>query len=165
MAPYLEKGDTKAIAEAKANWRRMYKASWRKNKRSKSKEITTTWEKIEYRDLKQEAKRHNESVTGFVKRATIAYMDKRYVVPNQQEVTKLSQLLALTYNRIGELEEEAMIGKAIQKKLEQELSQLEHEIRVLLFSPKTIEQVIWEQVERNPALKPKLLTYIQTLPV
>jgi hypothetical protein len=165
MAPFLETGNDKLIKEAKREYRREYKRAWRKTKRSITKEITTTWEKGEFKLLQGEALRHKESLSGFIKKATMAYMDKRYVVPNEELVTKTIQYLALVYNSMEELYTEGLIAKEVERMLEIQISKLEHDIRVLLFSPKSIEQVIREQVGSTPQLKEKLITYIQNLPV
>jgi hypothetical protein len=165
MAPFLETGNDKLIKEAKREYRREYKRAWRKAKRSIAKEITTTWEKGEFKILQTEASRHKESLSGFIKKATVAYMDKRYVVPNEQQVTKTIQYLALVYNSMEELYEDGLVAKEVERILQVQLSKLEHDIRVLLFSPKSIEQVIREQVSNSPQLKGKLIAYIQNLSV
>lgn len=163
MAPILETGDEKAISSAKKEYRRKYKAEWRKKKRRVTKEITTAWNASEFKLLKDEAKRHNESVTRFIKRATVAYMDKRYVVPDEVKVTKVLQLLALAYNRISELVDETIISASAGRLALADLSQLEKDIRITLFSPKTIEQVLTEQVSKYPGDKNRLIEFIQTI--
>jgi hypothetical protein len=165
MAPFFETGDDKLIKEAKREYRREYKRAWRKTKRSIAKEITTTWEKREFKILQEEAFRHRESLSGFIKKATMAYMDKRYVTPNEEQVTKTIQYLALVYNSMEELYTEGLIAKEIERILEVQISKLEHDIRVLLFSPKSIEKVIQEQIGSNPKMKERLVNYIQNLPV
>jgi hypothetical protein len=163
MEPFLEKGNEAMIIQAKKAYRRAYKARWRKQKRGISMEITTIWEKEEYKLLKAEAKRHKESITKFIKRATMAYMDKRYVVPNEEQVMKVMQLLALTYNSIGELIEDTLLSSDIAKKLQADVFTLERDIRIVLFSPKTIEQTIIELIYEKPALKQQLITCLETL--
>lgn len=165
MAPFLELGDEQVIATARKEYRRKYKTQWRKAKRKQIKEITIAWEKDEYKNLKDEAKRHKESITRFIKRATIAYMDKRYVVPNEEQVTRVMQLLALIYNSISELKEEETIRQETGKKLLFDVCQLELDIRVQLFSPKTIEQVITEYIHKKPTHKSQLIEFIQVLEI
>lgn len=164
MAPFLETGHQSAITEAKKEWRRKYKANWRKQKRKLVKEITTAWEKEEYRMLKEEARRHKESITRFIKRSAIAYMDKRYVVPDEDKVTKMMQLLGLLYNRIQELTEDTTIPADAGRKVLFDVYELEREIRITMYSPKTIEQHIGEAIKQAPAIKNKLVEYIETLP-
>ncbi len=164
MAPFLETGHQSAITEAKKEWRRKYKAAWRKQKRKLVKEITTAWEKEDYKTLKDEAKRHKESITRFIKRSAVAYMDKRYVVPNEEKVTKMMQLLGLLYNRVQELTEETTIPADAGRKVLFDVYELEREIRIALYSPKTIEQHIKEAILLSPEIKNRLIAFIQNLP-
>jgi hypothetical protein len=163
LSPFLETGNEALIAQAKKDYRRRYKAEWRKNKRGISKEITTTWDKDEYKTLKVEALYHKESIAGYIKKSVLAYMDKRYVTPNPEQVTKAIQLLALVYNSVSELADENSIPKNIEKKLQEDITNLEHDIRVLLFSPRTIEEIVKEQITSKPSIKSKLITYIENL--
>ncbi len=165
MAPFLESGDEQAIATARKEYRRRYKTQWRKVKRKQIKEITTAWEKDEYKDLKDEARRHKESITRFIKRATVAYMNNRYVTPNEAQVTKVIQLLALAYNTISELKDESNIPAEAGRKLLFDIHQLEREIRIELFSPKTIEQTITEYIREKPPVKAQLIEFIQALEI
>lgn len=163
MAPFLESGNEAAIAHAKKEYRRKYKAQWRKAKRKQVKEIATSWEKEEYSMLKSEAKRHRKSITLFIKKATVAYMDKRYVVPNEAQITKVMQLLALTYNSINELKDESNIPAEAGRKALFEIDKLEREVRIILFSPKTIEQNITEYIREKYKGKDKLIEFIKNL--
>lgn len=165
MAPFLETGHANVIDEAKNEWRRRYKADWRKQKRKQVKEITTAWGKDEYKILKDEAKRHKQSVTRFIKESAVAYMDKRYITPHEMQITKIMQLLALTYNNITELKEDSAIPADAGRKVLFEIYQLEREVRIALFSPKTIEQHISEYLQEAPPKKEQLIEFIQALPV
>lgn len=155
MEPYFTSGDQAAIAQAKAQWRREYKAAWRKSKRKRDKEVTLCWTPAEYRELTHEAKRHNMNVTQYCKAAILGYMHRRYVVPNQLQVQKILQLLALTYNTLIEQEQSTpQILKLLQE--------LERDIRIRLFSPKSIEQVLTE-LNLTKAGRDMLLAHLQTM--
>ena len=164
MTPFLATGHANVIDEAKKEWRRKYKADWRKQKRKQVKEITTAWGKDEYKILKEEAKRHKQSITRFIKESAVAYMDKRYITPHEAQVTKIMQLLALTYNSITELKEDSTIPTDTERKILFEIHQLEREIRIALYSPNTIEQHITEYMQQAPPIKERLIEFIQTLP-
>lgn len=165
ITPYLERGNATEIKEAKTLYRRKYKAEWRKLKRRQIKEITTAWEKEEYNTLRTEATGHKESITQFIKKATVGYMNKRYVVPNEVQVNKVMQLLALIYNGIAELQDESTIPVEVGKKLLLDINQLEREIRIELFSPKTIEQMILEYIWEKPQGKSLLIEFIKTIAI
>lgn len=163
MQPYFERGNDAEIAIGKILYRRMYKSQWRKANRKTIKEITLQLTNEEYQLLKDEAKKHKESVTRFVKRAALGYMDKCYVVPNHDTIHKLLVVFTLCYNRLEELLEEDKIVPQIEREVRQTIEVLEREVRINLLAPKTIEQTIQEFVKNHPHKRNYLLTYIQQL--
>jgi hypothetical protein len=163
MQPYFERGNEAEIAMAKLLYRRQYKAAWRKTHRKIVKEITIAWNKEEYAELKEAAKAHKESITKYIKRATVGYMNKTYVVPNNDTIHKTLVTVTLCYNRLEELLEEEKLPSQTEKELKQTLEALEKEIRISLLSPKTIEQSIQDCLIQDPNKSNHLLTYIQTL--
>jgi hypothetical protein len=165
METAFASGNKEVIAQAKALYRKGYKAQWRKAKRKQIKEITIGFDKSEYKELQDEAKRHKESMTRFVKKATQGYINTRYVTPDEELVQKVVQLLALTYNQIVELHEEKNINEETSKKLQFDIYQLEKDIRVTLYSPKTIEQILKEYLEKHANDKVRLTNYIFNLSI
>jgi hypothetical protein len=163
LAPYLERGNETEIKLAKLAYRKMYKANWRKAQRSNTKSFTISYSTDELKELLQIARRHKLKPTRFIKYATEAYINKRYIVPNQEEVNKLIQLVALTYNVIDSIGQENKIDVQSIKKMQEELFQLEHEIRVAIFSPKTIEQVISEEIAKDVTTKAYLISFLETI--
>lgn len=161
MKPYFERGNEAEIAMGKLLYRRAYKAQWRKANRKVIKEITLQWTKEEYQQLQQETKKHKESITKFVKRATLGYMHKCYVVPNNETIHKLLVVFTLCYNRLEELIEEDKLLFQTEKELRQTIEALEREVRISILAPKTIEQTIQEFLKNYPNKRNYLLTYIQ----
>jgi hypothetical protein len=152
----LDSGSAEAITLARKLYWRTYKAQWRKENRRVNKEITTSWTAEELKVLSEEAKKHKLSKTKFIKTATLAYIDKRYIVPNQPEVRKIAQLLALNYNQIQEMVEEKELHLQTGKIILEKILELERSILVSLHSPYTIEQLVMEAVHKNPEMKIKL---------
>ena len=163
LEPFLESGNNEEIQKAKKEWFRKYKAEWRKAYRKKNKEFTISWTKEELKILSQEAKRHRLSKTRFIKKATMGYIDKRYIVPYQEEVNKTLQILAMIYNGIEDISKEGILPGNIAKDLQAVINRLEHDFRVAIFSPKTIEQVLSEVVKAKPGIKARLIQFIETL--
>lgn len=163
LKPFLENGNDDAIKKAKKDYRRKYKAEWRKQNRKINKELTIPWTKNEKTILSAESKRHKLSNTRFIKKAVMAYIDKRYIVPNQNEVNKMLQLIALTYNSIEEMQNEDIFSQVTAKNLQNKIDQLERDIRIAIFSPKTIEQVITEVIKARPTVKQQLIQFIETI--
>jgi hypothetical protein len=163
LSPYLERGNVAEILWAKKEYRRIYKAKWRKVNRKENKAFTVSWNKEEFHLLTETAKRHKVKPTRFIKQATLAYINKRYVVPNQQEMNKVLQLVAMTYNAIESIAQEPEIDMPGIKKMQEELFILEHEMRVTLLSPKTIEQVIEQEIQKDPATEEYLIRFFERL--
>lgn len=163
LEPFLEKGNKAEIASARTQYVREYKARWRKEKRKREKEITCLWTKEELKILTTEAHRHQLSVTRLIKQSTLAYVDKRYVVPDILAVRKLLQVLAMQYNVIQEMIGEHQLNLQIGKILLEKIDEQERAIRVALYSPKTLEQLITETLTKNPQAKEDINTFIQSI--
>jgi hypothetical protein len=161
MAPFFETGNDLLIKQAKERYRRMYKALWRKTNRRIIHEVTVSLTKEEYIQLQKEAKRHERGIAPFVKSATMGYINTRYVPLSKEDTTKVLQSLALTQNRIEEIAEERGIGFSPERELKEVLHQLEHQVRVALYSPKTIWQILERVLYDTPELRDELLLYIK----
>lgn len=160
----LDTGSDEAIAEARKEYWKKYKATWRKQKRQTEKELTTSWNPDEIKELSKVARQHNMSRVAFIKSATIAYSNKAFIMPEKIGVQRIVQLLAMNYNLIQELIEERTFPLFSGKSILEKLNTLEKEIRVSLYSPKTLEQVIIDAIVSNPKLKHSLNRLLETIP-
>jgi hypothetical protein len=160
--PFLEKGNDGEIKKAKAEWRRKYKAEWRKLHRKENKEITVPWTKNELCILKAESKRHKLSNTQFIKKAVLAYIDNRYIVPDVLAVRTLLQFLALEYNSIQEMISEKELNLQSGRLLMEKIDEQEKAIRVALYSPKTLEQVLKEIIRKDSKTKECIYRLLET---
>lgn len=161
--PFLENGNDGEIKKAKAEWRRRYKAEWRKLSRKENKEITVPWTKNELSILKAESKRHKVSNTQFIKKAVMAYTDKRYIVPDVLAVRTLLQFLAMEYNSIQELISEKELNLQSGRLLMEKIDEQEKAIRIALYSPKTLEQLITEALRKDHRTKAGIYQLLETL--
>ena len=159
---FLEKGNDAEIKKAKAEWRRKYKAEWRKLNRKENKEITVPWAKGELSILRVEAKRHNLSNTQFIKKAVMAYTDKRYIVPDMLAVRTLLQFLAMEYNSIQEMISDKELTHQTGRLLMDKIDEQEKAIRVALYSPKTLEQLITETIRKDHNAKAGICRLLET---
>ncbi len=160
----LDTGTEEAIAEVRKEYWKKYKATWRKQKRQTEKELTTSWTADEIKELTKAARHHNMSRVAFIKSAAIAYANKSFIVPDKTGVQRITQLLAMNYNLIQELIEERTFPLLSGKPILERIEKLEKEIRVSLYSPKTIEQLIIDAFASNPHLKHSLNKLLETLP-
>ncbi|MDP4103347.1 MAG: hypothetical protein Q8935_00220 [Bacillota bacterium] len=159
----LESGSDEDITQARKKYWRIYKTAWRRNKRKTEKEITISWTADELAELTKEARRHKVSKTKFIKTSTFAYIDKRYIVPDQIEIRRIAQLLSVTYNSIREMMDENALQLQTGKIILEKLFDLERQVLVSLHNPKTIEQLITETVSKNPQTKTQLYHLLETL--
>lgn len=159
----LESGTEQEISQAREKYWREYKARWRKSKRKSEKEICTTWNGDELNVLTKEAKRHKQSRTKFIKSCTHAYINKSYIIPNQSEVRRISQLLAITYNSIREMIDENTLPFHTGKILSDKILQLEREVLVSLYNPKTLQDFIIDEIHKDASFKIRLYQFLQTI--
>ena len=163
LEPFLEKGNNEEIRKAKAEWRRKYKADWRKLQRKENKEITVTWTKNELNILKVESKRHKLSNTRFIKQAIMAYIDKRYITPDVLAIRSLLQFLAMEYNSIQEMISDKELNQQSGHLLIEKIDEQEKAIRIALYSPKTLEQLIIESIRKDSKAKEDIYNLLETL--
>ena len=160
----LESGTEEDITSVRQNYWREYKAKWRRQKRKEEMEITTSWTSDELREINKEAKRHKISKTKFIKTSTLAYIDKRYIVPDQIEIRRIAQLLALSYNSIQEMINENALHLQTGKIILEKIFELEREVLVSLHNPKTLEQLLIEAVNTTPQIKARLYHLLENIP-
>ncbi len=158
----LESGNEEAIQAARKEYWRKYKAIWRNQKRKAEKELTTSWDKNELKTLADAARKHKLSKTKFIKTSTLAYIDKRYVVPDVLEVRRIAQLLAVTYNTIQELNYENALPLQTGKMILEKIFELERQVLVSLHNPKTVEQLMIEAINQNPDVKSTFYRILET---
>ena len=92
----LESGDSKAIALAKRDYKRLYQAQYRKARRKTHPETTVTMTRKQYVRLKSAADYHNLSLPSFILQAALCYLERTYLVPDKRAIAKLEQQLSLT---------------------------------------------------------------------
>lgn len=162
MEPFFERGDKDEISQAKIIYRRKYKTTWRKEQRKTHKAITTMWNKEEYEMLGSEARHHKLPIARYAKQAVIAYGNKRYIPLHQKEVNKLLQLLAMAYNIVADMEESNIEQNDVTIKTLKIIEQLEKDIRIAVFSPKTIWQILTEFLSSTSCMKTEIIQFLQS---
>jgi hypothetical protein len=160
----LDTGSDEAIADARKHYWKEYKARWRKQKRKEEKELTTSWTPNELKDLTNAARHHAMSRVAFIKSATIAYMQKSFIVPDKVGVRKIAQLLAMNYNLIQEMIEEKTISLQAGNPLLDRITELEKSVRSILETPKSLEHLLTDAVTKNPTIKHSLYPLLESLP-
>jgi len=98
----LEKGTDEEIKAAKLAYRKKYLLKYKRNQRSRKPEFVVNFstEKGEYHRVEYAAKAHKMSITAFIRSSVLAYINQRFVVPNQDQIAILEQILSQCLNEI-----------------------------------------------------------------
>jgi len=101
----LENGTDEEIKAAKKAYRKEYLLKYKQKQRTHKPEFNVNFsnEKGEYHKIKEAAKNHKLTITSFIRRATIAYINQKFIVPNIDQVAKLEQILSQCLNEIQSL--------------------------------------------------------------
>lgn len=106
LEPVLESGSPEEIKAARKEYWRKYKSDWRKRKRKQMKEYTIAVTGAEYKLLFESAKLHHMSITKYLKMSSLAYSGNKFLVPDQQTINSIRELLALIYNELQQYSDE-----------------------------------------------------------
>ena len=137
----LEKGTDEEIKAAKLSYRKDYLLKYKRNQRSKRPEFTVNFstEKGEYHKVEYAAKAHKMTITAFIRSAVLSYLNLHYIVPNNDQIARLEQILSQCLNEIQTIvrikdkyyfEKESKL-EAIEKRIER----LEAEINQVFRNP------------------------------
>ena len=85
------------MKEDNEDGRRQYMREYMKKRRAGKKRVELTYSLDEYRRLERHARFHGHKVAPFIKACAEAYLEKSYVVPDEEKV----QELRLALQRIG----------------------------------------------------------------
>jgi len=119
---------TEPEQEARKTYWRLYKANWRKNRRKEQKEFTVSFSPQELRLLTHNATSHHRSITRFIKEATLSYCTQQFLVPDQETVDQIRQILSLMYSHIQKITEDAVVSEETGATLMEKITLLETSI-------------------------------------
>lgn len=137
----LEKGNDEEIRAAKKTYRKNYLLRYKQEQRKKKPEYNVYFSKEngEYERISSAAKKHKMAVTAFVLQASLAYIDKTYIVPDRMQVAQLEQLLSECLNEIQLLvrQKEKFFWDRDNKlqAIEKRIEKLEREIHEVFRNP------------------------------
>lgn len=164
----LENGTEEEIKAAKKAYRKQYILSYRKKQRANKPEFTVFLSKGngDYSKISLAAKGHRMSITEFLRASALAYTDKTYIVPDRLLLAELKQLLSQCLNEIQTIviqKEKYFWGKEQKfKDVEKRIEKLESEITEKLKRPYTLEELVRREVERDPAIRDRLLAVLNS---
>src|SRR3989304_3505357 len=87
----LEKGTDAEIKQAKKQYWKKYFHEYKQNRRKDIPEypIGLSKKNGEYTKVKNEAKRHKLTITSFLKQSALAYMEKRFLIPDREQISNI----------------------------------------------------------------------------
>lgn len=136
----LEKGSDEEIKAVKKAYRKKYFLEFKQKQRRNKPEYTVTLSKTsgELGRITEAAKKHHLSVPALLKRATFAYLERRYIVPNRLMVAHLEQLLSDCLNEIKSISHtKERFWEREQKldRIERRIEKLESQVNELFQNP------------------------------
>jgi hypothetical protein len=132
----LETGDEQIILKAKKDYLRNYKSSKRRASRKVNKEVTIALSPTELPIIEQAAQHHHRSRAKYVKEACLAYANNIYLIPNEQEVRNIKQLLTKMYTILQDFTEAGALPSATT--ILEEFHSLELQVIDLLVNPQNL---------------------------
>ena len=98
----LENGTDAEIKAAKRSYRKKYFLEYKRSQRKKRPEYTLNFNEAngEHNKMQLAAKQHNMTVTQFLCAAVRGYLERKYIVPNNNQIALLDQLLSQVLNEI-----------------------------------------------------------------
>lgn len=155
----LELGDELAIKAAKKAYRKSYQRAYKRHQRSQRKEYQIQLNKEENKHISETAKKHQLSPSKFIKKAALAYLQNKYVVPDNERIAQLEYLLSLAYSSMHQIAEKTPQLSHDYERLSQIIEKLETEVTQALRYPPSLEMLIVKTVKNNPNFR-KILTHI-----
>lgn len=137
----LERGIDEEIKEAKRTYRKQYFLKHKRQQRQNKPEFTVTFSKEngQLERVTLASKRHKRTITAFIRLATLAYIDKTFVVPNAYQVAQLEQILSNCLNEIKTIvrskEKYFWEGEQRLEQIEKRIIHLEGQINEVFRNP------------------------------
>ncbi len=158
----LEHGTDAEIKEAKRIYRRKYMTAYRRKQREDRPEynVSLSQKNGDCDKIHLAAKQHNMTVSAFLRRATLAYLDRVYILPSRALLVRLDQLLMNSLNEVRSItgirekhhwqQEEKIAAIAAH------VNRLQQDVRALIAQPIDLEITIKNAVATRPAFRDQL---------
>jgi hypothetical protein len=134
----LEHGTPEGIQEARRQYWNAIKNANKKEKRKREHAFTISFTDAELGMVEQSARWHSMSRTRFIKQAALAYVQKKYLVPDSETLRQIQALLSQNYAALQTAYQEDALPYTIGIRLLHKMADLEQEILAQLTNPKTV---------------------------
>jgi len=169
-AGVLEYGTEEQINAEKKKYRKGYLLRYKQKQRANKPEVSVSLskDKGEYSVISAAAKNHHMTITAFIRSATIAYINKTFIIPDRYQLARLEQLLSQCLNEIQTIvckRERIFFGREDKiEAIEKRIITLESEINVILKQPVSVEDIVINGIAEKPALREQLLCILNNHP-
>lgn len=162
----LTGGNEEEIRAVRRAYRKQYLKAYKKKQRTEKPEFLVQLSKQngEYGRITLAAKKHRICVSAFLRLATIAYIERSFLVPDRALITKLAALLSECLNEIRSLvavkEKNSFLLESKFDLIENRIALLDTEIRKAFSFPPMLEAAVAEAIRTDPALVNRLLAIL-----
>lgn len=161
---YLRDRNCNHSSNSYKQYRKYYLRLYQRQRRKNRKEVTLLLSPDVHTRLKAGAIQHQQSLSKFIASAAIAYIDKKYVVPNEQVVSNILQTLSLTYSQVQYLADQTRKDNSNQliEYCYALIIKLEKQLETLLRHPDSLETFIAKTLHSNPHYYRTLTSLLKT---
>ena len=157
----LNMGTDKEIEEARKEYWKKYRAMYQRQKRKEQNAFTVSFTKKEMRLLKPVVQKHHSNYTRFIKQATLAYIQQKFVVIDPASVNQIRELLTKDYTTLQNIEERFPVDHS-RVSLTKQFEVLEHEILQSLYNPNTLKEAIQNSITSDPDSRNLILKILES---
>lgn len=159
----LEHGTDAEIKAAKRAYRKAYITSYRRAQRADKPESIVQLSKKngDYGKVLLAAKRHRMTIAAFIRKATLAYLDKTYILPSREVLVRLDQMLMDCLDEVKSMvqikernhwDREEKIDAVAER-----IGQLQRDLTEIFSAPSELEHEVLKAVRANPNTRARLL--------
>lgn len=165
----LVNGTEEEIKAARQQYRKLYKSHHKRIERRENREVDILLSRSrEYARIVAAAKKHKQSLPTFIKAATLAYLDKIFIVPDRDLVAKLVQLLSDCSNEVQQIvQSKGRLSRHVEEKcnaIETRIVQLENDMKRLFSEPPAVEEAVHNAIQKDSDLRLRLLLLLTSAP-
>jgi hypothetical protein len=160
----LEQGATEQeLRSARKVYWAEYRKQWRRNARKSNKEVVITFDKDEYKQITDGAIKHKKNKTKFLKQCVFAYLNQRFIFPDEKEMKRLSQNMAMYYLLLKDLMELRNVNFDFKSHILKQVEEIERDVLVILHNPIKLEKYIKKGIAENTFSKDELIELIKNI--
>ena len=162
----LEHGTDAEIKAAKRAYKKQYFLKYRRERRLDRPEFSVplSRKKGELDRITIAARRHHMTVTRFLREATLAYLERRYLKLMPHRIAQLEQILSDCLNEVSAIsqvkEKYSFSREEKYDAIAARIQKLEDQLNELFQYPTLLEEAVAEAIKGDPEFRVRLLTIV-----